>query len=162
MTINQTIIFQELIKNQKKTTEQSKRFSLSDIKRVSTYLNKSIFSDECSLWTGYVTEFKNNSHYINFYFNGKKQVLHRLLYYNFIGEITDDEYLKYSCPNKGKCCTLKHIHKVVTNDNITSTVDMKDVVHTVDAIETADTVESVDSVDSTFDEKRKKKIIVKL
>jgi hypothetical protein len=151
MTINQTIIFQELIKNQKKTSDSSKRFSLSDIKRVSTYLNKSIFTEECSLWTGYVTEFKNNSHYINFYFNGKKQVLHRLLYYNFIGEITDDEYLKYSCPNKGNCCTLSHIHKVIPNE-----LDTKN--ESLVVIENNNTSDSQD--ESSI--KKKKKIIVQL
>ena len=55
--------------------------------------------------------------YINFYFRGKKIALHRLLYINFIGNLDDDEYIKFSCTNKGKCCNLNHLikYKYVNN-----------------------------------------------
>jgi len=110
-------IFQELIKKQRKNLIADKKLSLSDLKRVSSYLNSSIFTHECTLWSGYVTESKSskktsNLHFINFFFNGKKQALHRLLYYNFVDELNDNEYLKFSCENKGKCCCLEHIIKV--------------------------------------------------
>jgi hypothetical protein len=108
---NQNIIFQELIKNQRKDLLVGKKLDFSDLKRISSYLSKSIFQNECSIWNGYITEFKNNSFYINFYFNGKKQALHRLLYYNFVGDIEDNEYLKYNCINKGKCCCINHFSK---------------------------------------------------
>lgn len=88
------------------------------MKRISTYLIKSIFSNDCSIWTGYITQFKNESYYINFYFNGKKVALHRLLYNNFLGDLDDSEYLKYNCENKGKCCNLNHFKRVLPENSI--------------------------------------------
>jgi hypothetical protein len=44
--------------------------------------------------------------------NRKKKALHRLLYCNFIGDLYDSEYLKFTCDNKGKCCTLNHLKKI--------------------------------------------------
>lgn len=108
--MNKNLIFQELIQNQRKNLSADKKLNLSDLKRISSYLNKSIFTeDECSLWDGYVTEIKNSSAFVNFFFNGKKQALHRLLYYNFINDINDNEYLKFTCCNKGKCCCINHL-----------------------------------------------------
>ena len=109
---NQNIFFQELIKNQRKNLILERKLKLSDLKRISSYLSISIFEKKCTIWNGYITEFKNNSYYINFYFNGKKHALHRLLYYNFIDDIEDSEYLKYNCINKGKCCCIFHFTKI--------------------------------------------------
>ena len=104
-------IYQELIKNQRKSLDTSKQLDLSDLKRISNYLSSSIFTDKCSLWNGYITQFKNKGSYINFFYKGKKTALHRLLYYNYIGDIQENEYLKYNCENKGKCCCINHIVK---------------------------------------------------
>lgn len=118
MNNNQNILFQELIQNQRKNILIDKKLNLSDLKRISTYLIKSIFSNDCSIWTGYITQFKNESYYINFYFNGKKVALHRLLYNNFLGDLDDSEYLKYNCENKGKCCNLNHFKRVLPENSI--------------------------------------------
>jgi hypothetical protein len=107
--MNKNLLFQELIKNQRKNLSNDRKLALSDLKRISSYLNKSIFVEECSLWDGYITEIKNSTSFVNFFYNGKKQALHRLLYYNFVDEVSDNEYLKFSCENKGKCCCIKHI-----------------------------------------------------
>jgi len=109
---NQNIFFQELIKNQRKNLILEKTLKLSDLRRISSYLPASIFENKCAIWNGYITEIKNDYYYINFYFNGKKHALHRLLYYNFIDDIEDDEYLKYNCIDKGKCCCIFHFTKV--------------------------------------------------
>jgi hypothetical protein len=111
-------ILVELIKNQKKNVSPDKKLLYNDLKRLSKYLNTSIFGNECSLWTGYVTVIKNEekNSYINFYFNGKKYALHRLLYLNYIGELVDSEYIKFNCVNKGKCCNINHFHKINKND----------------------------------------------
>ena len=81
----------------------------------------SIFDEEkCVLWAGYITNLKNKRKgtYINFYFKDKKKVaLHRLLYANFKGEISNKEYIKYSCSNKGKCCNINHMVKFEYNSN---------------------------------------------
>lgn len=113
-----TDIIKELLKNQLKNVNISKRLNYNDIKRISKFLTSSIFDPtKCSLWTGYITNEQNQSKgtYINFYFNKKKIALHRLLYLNFIGDIINTEYLKFSCLNKGKCCNIHHLKKYSYN-----------------------------------------------
>lgn len=106
-------ILDELLKKQLKNVTFNK-LSFEDIKRLSKYIKTSIFDENyCSLWSGYITNSDNESKgvYINFYYNSKKVALHRILYSNYVGELTDDEYLKFSCKNKGKCCSIMHIQK---------------------------------------------------
>ena len=108
----------ELIQNQKKNIIIDKKFLYNDLRRISKYLSKSIFGNECSLWNGYITTAKNDdkSSYINFYYNGKKFALHRLLYQNYIGVLNDSEYIKFNCINKGKCCNINHFYKILKNE----------------------------------------------
>lgn len=40
-----------------------------------------------------------------------KAALHRLLYSNFVDHLSEDEYLKFTCDNKGKCCNIYHMKK---------------------------------------------------
>jgi hypothetical protein len=108
------VLFQELMTRQLDGIHIDKRLRYSDLKRICKYVDVSIFDPtQCCMWTGYVTNAGNASKgtYINFYFRGKKVALHRLLYSNFVEELTDDEYLKFSCENKGKCCNIDHLKK---------------------------------------------------
>lgn len=103
---------QELIDNQLKSINSENKLSYSDMKRICKNLKKSIFdkdSNECVLWTGYITNNKNGKQYINFYFKKKKVALHRLLYMNYVGNVNSNEYLKLTCKNSGKCCSIHHI-----------------------------------------------------
>jgi len=114
MAINNTSnILCELINNQRKDVHIDKKLSYNDLKRMSKYLNTSIFGNECSLWKGYITFIKHDEtkSYINFFFRKKKYALHRLLYNNFVNYIDDSEYIKFKCPNKGKCCNINHFYK---------------------------------------------------
>ncbi len=118
---NSNDILKELLNRQRKNICASKKLLFNDIKRISKFLSDSIFDEnKCSLWTGYITNEKNQSKgtYINFYFNKKKIALHRLLFINFIGEISNDEYIKFSCDNKGKCCNIHHMKKYTYNKAI--------------------------------------------
>ncbi len=117
--MNTDTILVELIKNQKKNIPVDKKLLHNDLKRISKYLTNSIFGNECSLWTGYITVIKNDdkNSYVNFYYCGKKYALHRLLYQNFIGELLDSEYIKFKCTNKGKCCNINHFYKINKNEN---------------------------------------------
>jgi len=114
----------ELITKQINTVSLEKKLSYKDLSRITKYVNTSMFSDNgCCLWIGYVTNSNLKSGkglYVNFYFENKKVALHRLLYDNFIGTINDNEYLKFTCANKGRCCNIKHLskHQYVINDNI--------------------------------------------
>jgi hypothetical protein len=109
-----TTIIKEMLYNQLPNITLTKKLSYNDISRISRYINSSIFdASKCAVWNGYVTNEKKQHKgiFINFYFNHKKTALHRLLYLNYIGEILNTEYIKFSCENKGKCCNIHHIKK---------------------------------------------------
>ena len=110
----------ELLLNQLKNINSNKKLNYGDMKRISKFLTNSIFHETaCSLWNGYVTNEKNHTKgtYINFYFNKKKIALHRLLFINYIGEISNKEYIRFTCENKGKCCNINHMKKYSYNRN---------------------------------------------
>lgn len=115
-------IHMELKKRQLPDLPLSIKLRTVDIHRISQYINNSIFdAEECALWSGYVTNEKNKKKgtYVNFYFKNKKKVaLHRLIYVNYKDSLTDNEYLKYSCNNKGMCCNINHMIKFgyISND----------------------------------------------
>ena len=101
-----------MINNQLKNIRPDKKLSYNDIKRVVKNIDKTIFGEECCMWNGYIANLHDNrSAYINFYFREKKLALHRLLYYNYVGPIDHNEHIAFSCNNRGKCCTLKHLIK---------------------------------------------------
>jgi hypothetical protein len=132
MTQKNDKLYLELIQSQRKDCRDSKKLNLSELRRISKNLDNSIFDqNNCSIWNGYITN--NNSDikpsYINFYFRNKKIALHRLLYENYIDDIDKNQYLKYSCTNKGICCNINHIEVVNSNKNtkpIITTNDTKD------------------------------------
>ena len=64
------------------------------------------------MWNGYITNKTKESKtsYINFYFRHRKVALHRLLYENYISNIPDNQYIKYTCDNKGVCCNINHMY----------------------------------------------------
>jgi hypothetical protein len=104
----------ELINKQIADIPTQKKLQYNDIKRMSKYISGNIFDENiCSIWTGYITNLNNSDKgvYINFYFKGKKAILHRILYTNYVGPLNDSEYLKFTCENKGKCCNIHHLKK---------------------------------------------------
>lgn len=109
-------LLNELISKQIKDSNlyPKKKLQYNDLKRICKYINGSIFDEnKCCIWNGYITNENkpNKGTYINFYFNRKKIAIHRLLYINFVGNLNNDEYLKFSCENKGKCCNVTHLKK---------------------------------------------------
>lgn len=116
----QNDMFKELLTKQQKNISIDKRLQYTDLKRICKYVTTSLFDDDnCALWTGYITNANktNKGTYINFYFNKKKVALHRLLYINFVGQLEDNEYLKFTCPNHGVCCNVNHLKKFVYKTN---------------------------------------------
>lgn len=110
MTYNkENNIFIELLNKQRKDIQNNK-LEYNDLKRISNKLDKSIFEkDTCSLWNGTYIEINENI-YINFYYNGKKKSIQRLLYENYIGDDLNSQYINYLCPNKGLCCNINHFN----------------------------------------------------
>jgi hypothetical protein len=114
------LILNELISKQLINIPHDKKLNYNDLKRICKYISSSIFDEHyCCLWKGYVTNINNDNKgtYINFYFRKKKMALHRLLYINFIGDLSNDEYIKFNCDNKGQCCNVMHFKKYKYNKN---------------------------------------------
>jgi hypothetical protein len=110
--MNNTDIIYELMHKKIKNISHEYNLTYDDMKRICKNIDKSIFSDECVIWNGYITNNKKG-HYINFYLNGKKIALHRILYCNYIDNLNHNEYIKFTCVNKGKCCNVNHLKKIV-------------------------------------------------
>lgn len=135
ITVSKKILIErerELKRRQLTAIPASKKLRPNDIHRIVQHTDNSIFDNErCCLWTGYITNLKNKRKgtYINFYFRDKKKVaLHRLLYINFKGKISNRDYIKYSCVNKGKCCNINHMVRFeYTPDNENSDLDSDEI-----------------------------------
>jgi hypothetical protein len=115
----------ELTAKQLKNVPIDRKLHNKDLRRIIKYINSSIFDeDKCCMWNGYVTNESNSKRgtYVNFFFRNKKVALHRLLYENFIGQLGEDYYLKFSCDDNcydGKCCNVNHMlkYKYITSQN---------------------------------------------
>ncbi len=104
----------EILDRQLKNLPTEQKLQHRDINRICKNVGESLFSpNECCLWRGYITNRNNldKGRYVNFYFKKKKLALHRLLYTNLVGSLGDNEYLKFTCPNKGQCCNMLHMRK---------------------------------------------------
>jgi len=110
-------ILSEMIEKQIRTNHHDNKLGFKDMHRIAKYVRESIFGDTCCIWNGYVTNLKNitKGTYVNFYFKNKKVALHRLLYNNFVERLDGNEYLKFSCSNRGKCCNVNHMIKYKYN-----------------------------------------------
>lgn len=114
MTNNKNDFLNELINKQRKDVYYSYKLSYRDLNRITKYIKCSIFGDKCCIWDGYVSKSqKETSYYINFFFKNKKTSLQKLLYQNYIGNIDNGEYIKYSCESGGKCCNINHFIKYI-------------------------------------------------
>ena len=132
--ISKNKILVELVDKQLQDVENEKKLDVKSLQRISRNVEGSLFGDKCVIWQGYITYISSTDvHYINFFFNGKKHALHRLLYLNYMGDVKKNEYLKYTCPNKGKCCNINHITKI----NSKKTLDLNKTEN--EAIEKKDT-----------------------
>ena len=106
-------LFKKLIKKQKDDVEEDEKLTIKDLKRLCKYIDSNIFNKKkCCIWKGYITNSNRNdkTQFINFYFKGKRKIIHRILYANFIDKIDDNEYIKLTCNNRS-CCNVNHIVK---------------------------------------------------
>jgi len=102
----------QMLQHQRKNLSYKLRLDLDDLKRIVENINIDFFTNihDCCLWNGYITV-NDKSKYINFYFKHRKIALHRLLYINYIEDLTNKMYLKFKCNNKGICCNINHLEK---------------------------------------------------
>lgn len=112
--MNKNNILNEMLQKQLPDVPIHTKLTYKDIVRILKNLNSSIFcKDFCSIWTGIIVSDDDSKNLnINFYFKQEKVSLHRLLYSNFVGELQDNEYIKFSCRNRGRCCNVSHFIKI--------------------------------------------------
>jgi hypothetical protein len=113
--------FIEMLRRQLPNLNSNEKLQYDDLMRICDFTTSSIFSQVgCCLWKGYITPDTRlkKLRYVNFYFNQKKVALHRLLYMNFVEPLSDYDYIKYECKNRGACCNVNHMRKkTVENRN---------------------------------------------
>ena len=110
MEKNQFLI--DMIHKQRRNLQFQYKLEFGDIKRIINNINNNPFNNNCCVWNGYITNgTKEKAKYVNFYFKHRKIALHRLLYINYVADINDTQYLKFTCQNKGTCCNINHIEK---------------------------------------------------
>ena len=123
--MNKEEIVNKLFNNQLKNIDHKYRLNTKDIIRLASYINSDPFSEtDCCKWRGAISKSTHQSKYINFWFNKKKQALHRILYLNYKGELLKNKYLKFTCLNpnmKGICCNINHIILINENEEIDET-----------------------------------------
>lgn len=123
----------ELCVKQRKHKCEKYQMKINDLTRFLKHINSSIFNtNECVLWTGSLTKCNSGkSHYVNYYLNKRKLALHRILYINFVDDLENKHYLKYTCDNPGICCNIKHFIKVSDENEIIADIDVQTTVKEV-------------------------------
>ena len=150
---NQTLL--QMLQLQKKGLPYKLRLDLDDIKRIVENINTSPFdNNECCIWNGYVTNNNEKCKYINFYFKNIKIALHRLLYLNYVDNLDNKNYLKFTCKNKVICCNINHIIKC----NLTRTI--KELSGNKIAIQRTSSLQVLKLDETTKDLSKKKNFII--
>lgn len=133
--MNKNKLYCDMINNQLIEIDDKYKLKSNDITRICKYLNNDIFGEECCIWQGSVANLNSSSKgtYINFYFNKNKVILHRLLFINYIDTLEDNEYIKFTCDNKGVCCNVNHYKKckynnIKKNDNVKEDKNDNDII----------------------------------
>jgi len=129
--MNKEDIINNLFSKQINEIDSKYRLNSKDIIRLASYITSDPFSEtECCKWKGAISKSSHQSKYINFWFNKKKQALHRILYLNYKGELSKNKYLRFSCPNqcmKGICCNINHLELINKDEDtdIESNIELK-------------------------------------
>lgn len=134
-------IFKLMSERQRKNAGEQYRLTENDLRRISKYIINDIFTTkhQCIIWDGYINQKGHKTQYAKISFRGKKVLLHRLLYHNFIADVCENDEILYTCKNRGKCCTLAHLQlrsktikeeqpkpKKLTNEDIRKIYNDKD------------------------------------
>ena len=83
-----------------------------DKKRILAKCDGDIFGDECVLWRGEtITKNKKGAQHGRTSFRAKKVLVHRLLYHNFVKNLTDSKmHVLHRCESNGQCVCLRHLY----------------------------------------------------
>ena len=102
----------KLLQKQLPLIPKERKLTESDFKKISKNLDNNIEfgGRECNLWKGVFCN-KGKTYkgvYVNYYFQKKKNSLHRLLYENYINKLNERDYLVHVC-NEPLCLNPNHI-----------------------------------------------------
>jgi hypothetical protein len=108
-------ILSELVKNQLPNVPAHNRLKYTDMERIAKNVNSSVFNPAfCCIWCSYVSNKQRPSKgvCVHFFFNGRKVLLHRLLFANYVSADFDTSYyLKKKCENR-ECINVSHYYCV--------------------------------------------------
>ena len=156
--MNKEDIVNKLFANQINNIDPKYRLNTKDIVRLSSYISSDPFSEhECCKWKGAISKSSHQSKYINFWFNKKKQALHRILYLNYVGELPKNKYLRFTCPNinmRGICCNINHLD-LINKEDIDKDFDSTERIFKSDNIQMYGS--ELDSIGNTSKPKKNKK-----
>lgn len=108
--INKEELLAEMQERQRKyICNDALYLNVNDMRRINKYIDTSIFTENCCLWNGYINHKGTKTQYAKFSFKGKKVLLHRIIYHNFKGDISENDEIVFTCKNKGRCCSLNHL-----------------------------------------------------
>lgn len=102
---------EELIKYRRKDLDVTKKLSYKDCVRLLNNLDGSPFEEGCCSIK------QNKLLHGFFYFNRKKVSISRLLYMNYVGDISDNEYVYRICRHKADCLNIGHLKKIYRNNS---------------------------------------------
>jgi hypothetical protein len=111
--LNADQLLSKLLDNQRKNIDPNNLLEYKDLKRLTKYIDTSFFTIKCCIWD----KIKNKNtkdkraNYITFYFRKKKVSLYRILYYNFVDDIGNNEFIRCMCKNRNYCCNVNHLAK---------------------------------------------------
>jgi len=95
-----------------------------DKKRILAKCDGDIFGDQCVLWRGSTKGRSKGHQHGHVRFGGNVVLVHRLLYHNFVGNLTDSkEHVLHRCDTDGRCVCLQHLY---VGDHTTNMADKRD------------------------------------
>jgi len=108
---NDNDILIELLYFQIKNIPNKDKLKYTDIVRIAKNITVRLMDKQCCIYKS------PSKTYSSFYFNHKKTNLKRLIYMNFIGPLSPNEYVKTSCNNAKNCINMRHMHKYKYSKN---------------------------------------------
>lgn len=120
----------ELVRNQLLDVPEENRLRLTDMERLAKFSDGHSYFDpvRSTLFVGYVNKNRPQDTCITFFFRKKKVALHRLLFQNYLGELTFRHYVRHLCGHRYSCVNILHLRR---NDYVNKKTPPKEPVKTM-------------------------------
>ena len=106
-------IINQILTKQRETCNENKKLTYKDMSKIMSRVNNEDFlnSESCILWNKKSNTIKTENEITN-----KRNIIQRLLYENFMGDLKRTQFIKFRCRNISKCCNIKHFYKCERSD----------------------------------------------